>query len=249
MADNELTLTVTDWTTYHPGTFSTDIGYTLSGSSVQSFTCAQSGYVFRTRTNSHAACCPETKTSGCNFVESCDGNVLVWETSHRYTCTGSRSLCSTRTIYDEFGASSAAWSVFMNDCMSEGDEYATLYWELEGPIEALTTVTLSESSSVPTEVSETQTQSAGSIALPEPSPTSPSLSDPTATNADAEGADSEGEDGGSGTNVGAIAGGVVGGVAGLALILAALWYSLRRKKKKDAELREIGSGYVAPVAK
>jgi hypothetical protein len=49
--------------------------------------------------------------------------------------------------------------------------------------------------------------------------------------------------------VGAIAGGVVGGVAGLTLILLALWFILKRQKKKNAELREIGGGYVAPERK
>jgi LPXTG-motif cell wall-anchored protein len=42
---------------------------------------------------------------------------------------------------------------------------------------------------------------------------------------------------------------VVGGVAGLALILLAAWFILRRQKKKNAELREIGAGYVAPEPK
>ncbi|KAL4879918.1 hypothetical protein BJY04DRAFT_192666 [Aspergillus karnatakaensis] len=57
------------------------------------------------------------------------------------------------------------------------------------------------------------------------------------------------DDGGSGTNVGAIAGGVVGGVAGLVLIVLAIWFVMRRQKKKNAELREIGGGYVAPEPK
>jgi LPXTG-motif cell wall-anchored protein len=42
---------------------------------------------------------------------------------------------------------------------------------------------------------------------------------------------------------------VVGGVAGLALILLAAWFILRRQKKKNAELREIGTGYIAPEPK
>ncbi|KAL4933037.1 ATP-binding protein [Aspergillus undulatus] len=56
----------------------------------------------------------------------------------------------------------------------------------------------------------------------------------------------EDRESGSGTNVGVIAGGVVGGVAGLALIVLAVWFILRRQKKKNAELREIGAGYIAP---
>lgn len=54
-------------------------------------------------------------------------------------------------------------------------------------------------------------------------------------------------DGGKGPNVGAIAGGVVGGVAGLTLILAALWFYMRRRKQKEAEMRELGAGYVPPA--
>lgn len=39
----------------------------------------------------------------------------------------------------------------------------------------------------------------------------------------------------TGTNVGAIAGGVVGGVAGLALIVALLWFLLRRRKQQQQQ--------------
>lgn len=39
----------------------------------------------------------------------------------------------------------------------------------------------------------------------------------------------------------------MGGVAGLALILAALWFYLRRRKQKEAEMRELGAGYVPPT--
>jgi hypothetical protein len=49
--------------------------------------------------------------------------------------------------------------------------------------------------------------------------------------------------------VGAIAGGVVGGVAGLALVILAVWFIMRRQKKKNAEMREIGVGYTAPEPK
>lgn len=48
------------------------------------------------------------------------------------------------------------------------------------------------------------------------------------------------EDGGSSTPVGAIAGGVVGGVAGIALIGAAVWFFLRKRRQSNgpAELDE-----------
>ncbi|OJJ57428.1 hypothetical protein ASPSYDRAFT_1053198 [Aspergillus sydowii CBS 593.65] len=53
--------------------------------------------------------------------------------------------------------------------------------------------------------------------------------------------------GGSGTNnTGAIVGGTVGGVAGLVLIILAAWYALRQYKAKNAEMRELGIGYVPP---
>lgn len=48
------------------------------------------------------------------------------------------------------------------------------------------------------------------------------------------------DDGGSSTPVGAIAGGVVGGVAGIALIGAAVWFFLRKRRQSNgpAELDE-----------
>ncbi|KAL4965973.1 uncharacterized protein BDV14DRAFT_199424 [Aspergillus stella-maris] len=69
---------------------------------------------------------------------------------------------------------------------------------------------------------------------------------PTATN---EPSVEDGEDEGSDTDVSAIAGGVVGGAAGFAMILAALWFYLRRKRQKDAEIREIGLGYTGREGK
>ena len=54
--------------------------------------------------------------------------------------------------------------------------------------------------------------------------------------------DSNNDDDGSSSPVGAIAGGVVGGVAGLALVVLAVWFLLRRRA--DFEPGHDNSGHV-----
>lgn len=63
-----------------------------------------------------------------------------------------------------------------------------------------------------------------------PSGTSSTGSTGTSTTATATATSDPDEDDG-GTNVGAIAGGVVGGVAGLAIIGAAAWWFLRKRRR------------------
>ncbi|PWY96744.1 hypothetical protein BO94DRAFT_580576 [Aspergillus sclerotioniger CBS 115572] len=80
----------------------------------------------------------------------------------------------------------------------------------------------------------------------EPSYTSTSFS-PTITSAITSAVTSaEGTTGGSPgshSNTGAIAGGVVGGVVGAAFLVAAGLFVMKRRKKKEAEMREIGTEY------
>ncbi|KAL4948635.1 hypothetical protein BDW69DRAFT_189094 [Aspergillus filifer] len=170
-----------------------------------------------------------------------DIKALLWIIAlTQYDNSGGFSpLCRTRILYDGEGSLGGEWSVSMIHCMNQNDVVSALYWTLPGDTTYTTVSTVTDSADGPRTTTITLTD--GATASPGPG----APSEPTATDE----ANTYGEDEGSSTNVGAIAGGVVGGVAGLALIILGLWFYLRRKKQKDAELREIGLGYTGREVK
>ncbi|RDW93399.1 uncharacterized protein DSM5745_00721 [Aspergillus mulundensis] len=77
-------------------------------------------------------------------------------------------------------------------------------------------------------------ESATPTPTPSPADTDTATTTPTPSDADAD-ADAETTSSSSSTNTGAIAGGVVGGVAGLAVILALIWFIMRRRRQRIAQ--------------
>ncbi|OJJ56134.1 hypothetical protein ASPSYDRAFT_34130 [Aspergillus sydowii CBS 593.65] len=152
-------------------------------------------------------------------------------TQSRLTRDDSPETCRGRTVVGN-AIDSGPWTASSYVCMEEDDYRTDLSWTLEMPV----TTTLTGSASYISSVKDAET----STATPAPPPS-------TVASATAHPDSGNNDDGGDGTNVGAIVGGVVGGVAGLALILAALWFYLRRRKQKEAEMRELGAGYVPPT--
>ncbi|KAJ0421363.1 hypothetical protein BJY00DRAFT_282591 [Aspergillus carlsbadensis] len=78
---------------------------------------------------------------------------------------------------------------------------------------------------------ETDTDASSSSATSTPTTSTSQTDSPAATATDLPTSDSSDS---SSTNTGAIAGGVVGGVAGAALILALIWFLMRRRRKAAA---------------
>ncbi|KAL2832223.1 hypothetical protein BJY01DRAFT_253996 [Aspergillus pseudoustus] len=211
------------------------VGYYSSGTAVATIVCG-TGYEFLV-SSTYGICCPVTSSGDCGYHQTCLRSMMVYEDGSSYTCENNNPCVST-TMYQR--EPSNGWSATMAWCM-DADNPTTLYRSFVGT--QLTLVPVDEDFSTNTLDDDTTTTSPTTTTTTTPTftTTTTSLSDgvqtPTPDNGD------------DGPNVGAIAGGVVGGVAGLALILFAIWFVLRQQRKKNAELREIGNGYVAPEPK
>ncbi|KAL3443273.1 hypothetical protein BJX65DRAFT_311953 [Aspergillus insuetus] len=210
------------------------VGYYSSGTAVATIVCGDE-YEFVV-SSTYGVCCPtESARSDCGFRQRCDRSMMIYEDGSSFTCENNNP-CVETTMYQ--AEPQNGWSATMAWCM-DPDNPTTLYRSFVGT--QLTLVPVDEDFT--TDVDDTTT----TTRTPTTTTTSTFITTTTTTPDPAQTGDSEPED--DGPNVGAIAGGVVGGVAGLALILLAAWFILRRQKKKNAELREIGTGYVAPEPK
>ncbi|KAL2869101.1 uncharacterized protein BJX67DRAFT_32434 [Aspergillus lucknowensis] len=213
-------------------------GFYPDGTSFLQFGCDPS-YSFRTlsSTPAYGNCCENLAAGPCAYATRCSDGTRIYRDGLTATCSEGRS-CVEAILYER--QTSAEWSATIPWCLLP-EHPTVLYWL---PTSTFTTT-------VDEDISTTQ-----STSLPEPMstpdeysptglPTDVSTTDgPTQTAT--SNPDNDDDDDDSGTNVGAIAGGVVGGVAGLTLIILAAWYIMRRQKKKSAEIRELGAGYVAP---
>ncbi|KAL4885423.1 hypothetical protein BJY04DRAFT_179704 [Aspergillus karnatakaensis] len=214
------------------------VGFYNVGGVVETAICA-SDYEFLT-SSTHGICCHTASRDACMYDNRCSGSMVFYEDGTSATCSNN-NLCVETTLFEQ--ETSAAWSVVMNWCMAESVP-TSLYWTITGlqltlvPADSTATTTSSDPE-------ETET-----LSTPDSDTTTPTNTNalPTRTDIPDSQLDDGGDDGG-GTNVGAIAGGVVGGVAGLVLIVLAVWFVMRRQKKKDAEVREIGGGYTEPEPK
>ncbi|KAL2811957.1 hypothetical protein BJX63DRAFT_263887 [Aspergillus granulosus] len=210
------------------------VGYYSSGTAVATIVCGDE-YEFLV-SNTYGVCCPIASAGNCDYRATCLRSMMVYEDGTSYTCENNNPCVST-TMYQREPAD--GWSATMAWCM-DPDNPTTLYRSFVGtqltlvPVDdGFTTDDLDDITTTSTTATTTSSSTFITTTTTEPDP--------------AHTVDPEPED--DGPNVGAIAGGVVGGVAGLALILLAAWFILRRQKKKNAELREIGNGYVAPEPK
>ncbi|CEL02090.1 hypothetical protein ASPCAL01665 [Aspergillus calidoustus] len=212
------------------------VGYYSSGTAVATIVCGDE-YEFLV-SSTYGVCCPTESAGNCDFRQRCEQSMMVYEDGTTYTCENNNP-CVETTMYQ--AEPSNGWSATMAWCM-DADNPTTLYRSFVGT--QLTLVPADEDFTTDTDDTTTTT----TTRTPTTTTTTSTFITTTTTTPDpAHTDDSNPED--DGPNVGAIAGGVVGGVAGLALILLAAWFILRRQKKKNAELREIGTGYVAPEPK
>ncbi|KAL4868403.1 hypothetical protein BDV12DRAFT_103018 [Aspergillus spectabilis] len=239
-------------TTFVPPTDEPSIvGYYSSGTQVATIACTD-GYEFLV-SSSYGICCAIESAGNCDFQQTCTGtSMIVYGDGQTLTCANN-DPCVETTLFQR--QPSNGWSATMAWCM-DPDNPTSIYRSFVGtqltlvPEDSFTTTTASSpdttnTGDIPTRTDSTFTTSRTTTPDTDndPSPSGSEGSNETTT------PQTETEDSGSGTNVGAIAGGVVGGVAGLVLIILAIWFVLRQKKKKNAELREIGAGYVAPEPK
>ncbi|KAL5341397.1 hypothetical protein BJX70DRAFT_50955 [Aspergillus crustosus] len=241
-------------TTFVPPTNEASIvGYYSSGSQAATIACG-SDYEFLV-SSTHGICCAIASAGNCDFQQACTGtSMIAFGAGETMTCPNNEP-CVETTLYQR--QPSNGWSATMAWCM-DADNPTSIYRSFVGtqltlvPEDSFTTTTASDLDStdtgtgtIPTRTTTRTTSNTSS------SFTTSTSTDPSGGEGGSETVtpDPEGEESGSGTNVGAIAGGVVGGVAGLVLIVLAIWFVLRQKKRKQAELREIGTGYVAPEPK
>ncbi|KAL4952201.1 hypothetical protein BDW69DRAFT_185658 [Aspergillus filifer] len=220
------------------------LGYYLSGDYAGTIVC-QSDYEFLI-SSTYAVCCAPQLSGNCDFRRTCSGTYVSYTDGSLFTCPNGNA-CVETTVYQE--QPSDGWSVTMVWCMGE-DNPTSLYRTFVVPADSTATTTTEDTDTSTAEDTRTVTVTvATNTSVP---------SDTADTHIDVSGGDNAGESGspesetqdsGSGTNVGAIAGGVVGGVAGLVLIILAVWFIMRRQRKKNLEVREIGAGYVAPDPK
>ncbi|KAL3496309.1 hypothetical protein BJX62DRAFT_232421 [Aspergillus germanicus] len=218
------------------------VGYFSSAAGVVGTVSCSPSYAFTIKSSS-GICCHTASRDDCFWNNRCSGSMVIWEDGSSSTCLNN-NLCRTTTLFAQ--ERSADWTAKMAWCMVDGIPN-TLYRTFTGtqltlvPADSTTTTsepdttTTTTRSPIPTSTETTLTTTASTtsgdpsgVVVP-PTPT-PRPDD-------------------DGPNKGAIAGGVVGGVAGLALIILAAWFVMRRQKKKNAEMREIGVGYTAPEPK
>ncbi|KAL2793693.1 hypothetical protein BJX66DRAFT_305481 [Aspergillus keveii] len=219
------------------------VGYFSSAAGVVGTVSCSASYAFTIKSSS-GICCHTASKDDCLWNNRCSGSMVIWEDGSSSTCLNN-NLCRTTTLFAQ--ERSADWTAKMAWCMVDGIPN-TLYRTFTGtqltlvPADSFTTTldpeptTTTTRSPIPTSTETTLTTTASTTSI-----------DPSDLGAQRTDEAQPDDDGGS--NVGAIAGGVVGGVAGLALIILAVWFVLRRQKKKNAEMREIGVGYTAPEPK
>ncbi|KAL2838564.1 hypothetical protein BJY01DRAFT_219947 [Aspergillus pseudoustus] len=233
-------------TTFHPAPNDLSaIGYFSDvGGSIATVSCSAS-YAF-TVSRSSGICCHTASRDLCVWNNRCSGSVILWEDGTSSTCSNN-NLCVTTTLFAQ--ETSADWTAKMAWCMVDGIP-DTLYRTFTG-----TQLTLVAADSITTSSDDSEPTS---TTTRDPFPTSTETTLTTTTSSTttidpselpSQRTDEPKPDNGGGTNTGAIAGGVVGGVAGLVLIALAVWFIMRRQKKKTAEMREIGAGYTAPDPK
>ncbi|KAI9368378.1 hypothetical protein BJX61DRAFT_546602 [Aspergillus egyptiacus] len=219
-------------TTFFPEESSV-VGYYSSGTDVATIVCGDPEYAFQISGN-YGVCCPTSVSGRCHFEQSCSGTAMIQGPGTTVPCDPGVP-CVTTTLFQREPAD--GW-------------YATMAWcqDPDNPTTIYRSFVATDFSLVPVIVTVTDepTTTSGPTSSGAVPPTTPNggEEEPTNTNPPIPPPDDD-----DGPNVGAIAGGVVGGVAGLALIILAVWLILRRQRKKNAELREIGTTYVAPEAK
>ncbi|KAL3456635.1 hypothetical protein BJX64DRAFT_270334 [Aspergillus heterothallicus] len=239
--------TITTTFTPFPNDISAVGYFSDTGGVVGTVSCSPS-YAF-TISSSSGICCHTASRDLCVWENRCSGSLVLWEDGSSMTCSNN-NLCVTTTLFEQ--ETSAGWTAKMAWCMVEGIP-DTLYRTFTGT--QLTMVPAGSITSSSTDDSETtSTNTRDQFPTPTNSDTTLMTTTSATTSIDAsdipaQRTDDPKPDNGGGSNTGAIAGGVVGGVAGLALIILAVWFIMRRQKKKSAELREIGAGYTAPDPK
>ncbi|KAL4779853.1 hypothetical protein BJX76DRAFT_361404 [Aspergillus varians] len=225
------------------------VGYYSSGTEVATIVC-DSDYEFLV-SSTYGICCPTTASGNCGFRQTCSRSYMMYEDGSAFTCPNN-DPCVETTIYQQEPAkglsATVAWCMDPDNATSLYRTFVATHLVTDDLLMTSRTTTTSDPDETSTDTRDMPTRT---DTLATSTSANPSEAGSDASDSDTASATStpEVEDKGSGTNVGAIAGGVVGGVAGLALIILAIWFVMRRQKKKNAELREIGAGYVAPEAK
>ncbi|KAL2819257.1 hypothetical protein BDW59DRAFT_165119 [Aspergillus cavernicola] len=241
---NDLVATRITTTFVPPASESSIVGYYASGTAVGTIVCG-SDYEFLV-SSTYGVCCPTNSAGNCGFRQSCQASMMVYEDGSTFTCENNNA-CVETTIFQR--QPSAGWSATMAWCIDE-DNPTTIYRSFVG---TQLTLVPAGSTAITTSSDPETTDTTTSDEIPTVTRSDSTMS--TTTTTSITGSSEPQQTGGSepdsddGPNVGAIAGGVVGGVAGLVLIILAAWFVMRRQKQKNAELREIGTTYVAPEAK
>ncbi|KAL4811347.1 hypothetical protein BDV18DRAFT_8314 [Aspergillus unguis] len=168
-------------------------------------------------------CCPTT--AGCsNYIKQdphCANNATwdLYESDESYFCclSTSHGFLATGLVYN----GTATTGVGCSDGLPDGETNTALIPIARGNASE----SASSSSAIPS-----PTTGAANTTSPSTTPT------PSDTSSD-----------GSSTNKGAIAGGVVGGVAGAALILALVWFLMRRRKQAGVQQNNAQMSYADPT--
>ncbi|KAL2820854.1 hypothetical protein BDW59DRAFT_164548 [Aspergillus cavernicola] len=223
------------------------VGYFTSGAVVRTISCGDD-YEFLV-SSTYGICCAVSVSGNCQFRQSCQASMVIDEDGLSYTCYNNNACVETTIFQQEL---SAGWSATIAGCVYDEDDPTTIYRSFVG-----TQLILVPADSIATTTSldpETTDETTGNVihTIATVTTSEPILSTTASTNITSSSEPQQtGDpelDNDDRPNVGAIAGGVVGGVVVLVLIIFAAWFVMRRQKKKDAELMEIGT-YVAPEAK
>ncbi|KAK1147092.1 hypothetical protein N8T08_001831 [Aspergillus melleus] len=169
---------------------------------------------------------PEPCTA-CAYPTACSNNAEVYDfsvsgTAHTWPCRG--LTCKTLMIYESYPHSTKGWSKTAHWCVGDSDP-TVLFRNYESTLD-MTITGITKPTSSPTSV---------------PASTTASMPQDTGSSDSSSGGKSD-------NKAGPIAGGVVGGVAAVAIVIAALFFIMKRQKKKNLELQavnEIGTEYVA----
>ncbi|KAI2629147.1 hypothetical protein GGS26DRAFT_115320 [Hypomontagnella submonticulosa] len=199
-------------------------GFPVDNKSAPAITCDEGAYCFEVAADAAAGCCTERNRRDCKIPTTCV------ETRREATQTDPRTLfcddpsrprCVTY-LYDE----NFFENLYGVSFLACGEDAGSSTIATSPPIGWAPTSDVTTTSAQSTSSSSAHTDPPNVVTVT----VTPSVGPSSST------APSVVDTGGSGTNrVGAIVGGTVGGVAGVALIIAALFFLLRRRKKARTE--------------